>query len=648
MPPAREKTPPRGGRVSQPPPAPRGAATRDQTPKKPFKDLDESIQRASRPPDTPATVRDRAPAEELEPMSGEPMSGEPMSIEPMPMSSEMTADILSAPDTVPAPRAQAALEMARAQEAEKAKAKEAEAAKAKAKEAEAAKAKAKEAEAAKAKAKEAEAAKPKPSESREIARPRPSDAAAAQPPEDRAQRPSIPNPPSRTVAPVIDPAMLAPKPTPSDAGTAGPSAAAAKAASSEPVASTKPLTSSAAASTALKEPVTPDADPRVVETVSGIANTSPDMLLPPKTPPKKLARIGVLAAVGGVALLIAVFGIRSFQKGQLERVCESEAAPGDATTARITACGDLCKAGSGIYCNAHGELLLQSPGAGGEVDKKGAAAAFQSACGLGYDPGCKRVAELSNEARNAASAPTATPTAPTATAPDIDIDAESSPAKHIMVMFRQSQGAPATISRTKEEARTRALEVLAKAKGGAKFEDLVQTYTDDAASKDRGGAPDGAMLGKLVSTLERMKKGDLEVIETSGGFHVVLRTEHPLPNANVGSPSGFEPVKKPDQQTTGSGGTTATPPGPTTAPTPTGAPTPTTAPTPTATTAPTPTVTAGPPDEAAMRRALEPKVWNGNASLDEMRLLKAICTHMGDQQCRNRVSAMIAQKQANP
>ena len=49
-----------------------------------------------------------------------------------------------------------------------------------------------------------------------------------------------------------------------------------------------------------------------------------------------------------------------------------------------------------------------------------------------------------------------------------------------------------------------------------------------------------------------------------------------------------------------------------------------------------------------MRRALEPKVWNGNATLDEMRLLKAICTHMGNQQCRNRVSAMIAQKQANP
>jgi len=131
MPPAREKTPPKGGRVSQTPPPPKVAAPRDQTPKKPFKDLDESIQRASRPPDTPATVRDRAPAEELEPMSGEPMSGEPMSIEPMPMSSEMTADILSAPDTVPAPRAQAALEMARAKEAER-KAKEAEAAKAKA------------------------------------------------------------------------------------------------------------------------------------------------------------------------------------------------------------------------------------------------------------------------------------------------------------------------------------------------------------------------------------------------------------------------------------------------------------------------------------------------------------------------------------
>ncbi|MCK6590786.1 MAG: protein kinase, partial [Polyangiaceae bacterium] len=500
MPPAREKTPPKPTRVSQPPPPPKTAGARDQTPKKAFKELDESIQRASKPPETPPTVRDRTPADDLEPMSGEPMSGEPMSgepmsIEPIPMSSEMTGDIMSAPDTVPAARAAAALEMARAKEAEAAKAKAAAQPKPKPAETK---------ETPKPKPVEAkEAPKAKPAETKETPKPRPSDAAAAQPPDERAQRPSIPNPPSRTVAPVIDPAMLAPKPTPSDAGAAGPPTASAK--TTEPVASTKPssgpkalaaqaMSTSAPPSTALKEPATSDADPRVVETVSGIANTSPDMMLPPKAPPKKLARIGVLAAIGGVALLVAVFGIRSFQKGQLERVCESEAAPGDATTARITACGDLCKAGSGIHCNAHGELLLQTPGTGGEIDKQGAAAAFQSACGFGYDPGCKRVAEL---ARNAPTAPTSTPTAPTSTAsPTIDIDAESSPVKHILVMFKQAQDAPATISRTKEEAKARALEALKKAKGGAKFEDLIQTYSDDAASKERGGAPDMAMLAK--------------------------------------------------------------------------------------------------------------------------------------------------------
>jgi pSer/pThr/pTyr-binding forkhead associated (FHA) protein len=68
---------------------------------------------------------------------------------------------------------------------------------------------------------------------------------------------------------------------------------------------------------------------------------------------------------------------------------------------------------------------------------------------------------------------------------------------------------------------------------------------------------------------------------------------------------------------------------------------------------PTPTKTAdtppppvgGPPDEAAMRRALEPKVWGGRASLEEIRLLKAICSHMGDRTCRDRANAMLKQKQ---
>lgn len=71
--------------------------------------------------------------------------------------------------------------------------------------------------------------------------------------------------------------------------------------------------------------------------------------------------------------------------------------------------------------------------------------------------------------------------------------------------------------------------------------------------------------------------------------------------------------------------------------------TPTTAPTKTADTPPP--AAGGPPDEAAMRRALEPKVWGGRASIEEIRLLKAICSHMGDRACRDRANTMLKQKQ---
>jgi pSer/pThr/pTyr-binding forkhead associated (FHA) protein len=57
---------------------------------------------------------------------------------------------------------------------------------------------------------------------------------------------------------------------------------------------------------------------------------------------------------------------------------------------------------------------------------------------------------------------------------------------------------------------------------------------------------------------------------------------------------------------------------------------------------------SGPPkgafDEAAMRRSLEGKVWSGKASVEEIRMLKAICSHQGDRACRERANAMLKQK----
>ncbi len=86
-------------------------------------------------------------------------------------------------------------------------------------------------------------------------------------------------------------------------------------------------------------------------------------------------------------------------------------------------------------------------------------------------------------------------------------------------------------------------------------------------------------------------------------------------------------------------------PGPGPAPVATATAEPTTAKT--ATSAAPPTTGGANPsgiDEAAIRRGLEGKVWSGKASLEEMRMLKAICSHMGDRACRDRANQMIKQK----
>jgi serine/threonine-protein kinase len=49
-------------------------------------------------------------------------------------------------------------------------------------------------------------------------------------------------------------------------------------------------------------------------------------------------------------------------------------------------------------------------------------------------------------------------------------------------------------------------------------------------------------------------------------------------------------------------------------------------------------------DEDAKRRALEPKVWSGKASVDEIRMLKATCAHLQNRECRDRAGAILKKK----
>lgn len=117
------------------------------------------------------------------------------------------------------------------------------------------------------------------------------------------------------------------------------------------------------------------------------------------------------------------------------------------------------------------------------------------------------------------------PTRPTPPAPT----GEQVGASHILIQYQGSKRSKAT--RTKEEAKTLAEQVMAEAKApGADFAALAAKYSDEPGAATRRGN-----LGKF--TRERMVKpfsdaafalkvGEIStIVETDFGFHVIKRTE---------------------------------------------------------------------------------------------------------------------------
>jgi hypothetical protein len=103
-------------------------------------------------------------------------------------------------------------------------------------------------------------------------------------------------------------------------------------------------------------------------------------------------------------------------------------------------------------------------------------------------------------------------------------------AKHLLVMYKGSMRAPATITRSEDEAKARATEAQKKAKGGTKFEDLVKEYSDEPGAAQRGGDlgtfRKGQMVPEFQNAVEKMKVGDVsDLVKTPFGYHVILRTK---------------------------------------------------------------------------------------------------------------------------
>ena len=103
-------------------------------------------------------------------------------------------------------------------------------------------------------------------------------------------------------------------------------------------------------------------------------------------------------------------------------------------------------------------------------------------------------------------------------------------ASHLLVQYSGAQGAKAGITRTKSEAKSRALEALARARKGEEFTTLVREYSDEPGAAERGGSigkfPHHAMVKPFADAAFRLKVGEISnVVESQFGFHVILRTE---------------------------------------------------------------------------------------------------------------------------
>jgi PPIC-type PPIASE domain len=103
-------------------------------------------------------------------------------------------------------------------------------------------------------------------------------------------------------------------------------------------------------------------------------------------------------------------------------------------------------------------------------------------------------------------------------------------ASHVLIQYKGSMRAAPTITRSKEEAKKLAAEVMAKAKKGQDFAALAKQYSDEPGAKDRAGTlgkfAKGQMVKPFADAAFALKPGEIStVVETDFGFHVIKRTE---------------------------------------------------------------------------------------------------------------------------
>ena len=102
-------------------------------------------------------------------------------------------------------------------------------------------------------------------------------------------------------------------------------------------------------------------------------------------------------------------------------------------------------------------------------------------------------------------------------------------ASHILIAFAGSTRGRATVTRTKDEARARAEELLSRLRAGADFGELARAESDSPSAPragDLGSFSARRMEPAFAAAAFKLTPGETSaVVETPFGFHIIRRTK---------------------------------------------------------------------------------------------------------------------------